>query len=71
MPIMNGYEATAEIRKYPRHAQLPIIALSASVTDDDKQRSLAAGMNDFIAKPININELLSTLQHYLIWQPES
>jgi PAS domain S-box-containing protein len=65
MPNMNGYEATAEIRKLSRHAQLPVIALSASVTDEDRQRCLAAGMNDFIGKPININELLSTLKQCL------
>ena len=65
MPIMNGFEAATEIRKRPRYAQLPVIALSASVTDEDRQRSLAAGMNDFIAKPINTNTLLSTLKQYL------
>jgi len=65
MPIMNGYEASTEIRKHPRYAQLPVIALSASVTDEDKQHCLIAGMNGFIAKPINVNELLSTLKKYL------
>jgi len=65
MPIMNGYEATIEIRKRPNYAQLPVIALSASVTDEDRQRSLAAGINDFVSKPINVNELVSTLQLWL------
>ena len=65
MPIMNGYEATAEIRKRPHYAQLPVIAVSASVTDEDKQNCLAAGMNDFIPKPINTNTLLNTLKQYL------
>jgi len=65
MPIMNGYEASAEIRKHLRYAQLPVIALSASVTDEDKRRCLIAGMNDFVAKPINVKELLSTLKKYL------
>ena len=65
MPIMNGYEATTEIRKRPQYAQLPVIALSASITDEDRQRSLAVGMNDFIGKPINVNELVSTLKLWL------
>jgi len=65
MPIMNGYEATAEIRKRPQYAQLPVIALSASITEEDRQQSLAVGMNDFIGKPINVNGLLSTLELWL------
>ena len=71
MPIMNGYEASTEIRKNPRYAQLPVIALSASVTEEDRQRSLAAGMNDFISKPINVNTLLSTVQKWLNREPLS
>jgi len=65
MPIMNGYEATTEIRKLARHAQLPVIALSASVTDEDRKRSLAVGMNDFIGKPISSNGLLSILEQWI------
>jgi PAS domain S-box-containing protein len=65
MPIMNGYETTAEIRKRPHYAQLPVIALSASITEEDRQQSLAVGMNDFIGKPINVNELVSTLKLWL------
>ena len=65
MPVMNGYQATTEIHKNPHYAKLPVIALSASVTDEERQRSLAAGMNDFVGKPINVNELLSTLVQWL------
>jgi PAS domain S-box-containing protein len=65
MPTMNGYEATIEIRKQARYAQLPVIALSASVTDEEKQSCLAAGMNDFVGKPINKLELLATLKQWL------
>ena len=65
MPIMNGYETTAEIRKRPQYAQLPVIALSASITEEDRQQSLAVGMNDFIGKPIKVNALLSTLELWL------
>jgi len=65
MPSMNGYEATLEIRKQARYAELPVITLSASVTDEEKRRCLATGMNDFIAKPINKVELLATLERWL------
>ena len=61
MPVMNGYEATLEIRKQLRFEKLPVITLSAGVTDEEKRASLAAGMNDFVSKPINKVELLATL----------
>lgn len=65
MPIMNGYEATELIRKmYPKD-NIPIIALSANAFAEDKVASLAAGMNDHIAKPININDLLVCLGKYI------
>jgi len=66
MPNMNGYEATTEIRKQARYALLPVIALSASVTDENKRRCLATGMNDFAGKPIKTKELLPILQQWLI-----
>ncbi len=65
MPAMNGFEATLEIRKQARYAQLPVIALSAGVTDEEKQSCQDAGMNDFVAKPINKVELLATLERWL------
>jgi len=65
MPAMNGFEATLEIRKQARYAQLPVIALSAGVTDEEKQSCLSVGMNDFVAKPINKVELLATLERWL------
>jgi CheY-like chemotaxis protein len=65
MPNMDGFEITLEIRKQTRYAQLPIIAFSTSVTEKDRQRCLAVGMNDFISKPINVHELLSILTLYL------
>jgi PAS domain S-box-containing protein len=65
MPIMNGYEATTQIRELPNYAKLPVIALSTSSTDEDIQRCLAAGMTDFIGKPVNASVLLSTLKKYL------
>jgi len=65
MPIMNGFETILEIRKQARFAELPVIALSAGVTKEEKQRYLDVGMNDFIAKPINKLELLATLERWL------
>ena len=65
MPRMNGYEATLAIRKQNCYAQLPVITLSASVTDEEKQRCLTTGMNAFVGKPINKIELLTTLEQWL------
>ncbi len=65
MPVMDGYEATLAIRNLARYAQLPIITISASVTDEAKRRCLATGMNDFVSKPINKIELLTTLERWL------
>ena len=67
MPIMNGYDATRAIRALDREdiEQLPIIALSANALDEDRRMSLEAGMNAHLAKPINVTDLLSTLEHYL------
>ena len=64
MPLMDGFVATIEIRKLEQFASLPIIALTATVTDEAKQRCENIGMNDFIAKPINVNELITKLKHW-------
>jgi len=65
MPTMNGYEATKAIRALYPTSDLPIIALSANAFAEDTAASLAAGMNDHIAKPINIKELFDILARYL------
>ena len=65
MPVMNGYEATRAIRAMYPNAKLPIIALSANAFAEDKAASLAAGMDDHVAKPINIKELFDALGKYL------
>jgi len=64
MPIMDGYQATREIRKDPQFSELPIIAMTAHAMTGDKEKSLEAGMNYHVTKPINPKELFSTL---LIW----
>ena len=61
MPEMDGYQATAKIRADARFATLPIIAMTAHATMEEKQRCLAAGMNDHISKPIDPDALFETV----------
>jgi PAS domain S-box-containing protein len=65
MPIMDGYEATRVIRRDPRRHDLPIIAMTAHAMAGDKAKSLAAGMNDHVTKPIDPDELYRTLGQYI------
>jgi signal transduction histidine kinase/CheY-like chemotaxis protein len=66
MPEMDGYEAMREIRRRAGLQKLPIIALTARAMQDDHDRCLAAGANDYIAKPIDIEQLLSLMR---VWMP--
>ena len=67
MPVMNGYDATRKIRRMgdPKKANIPIVAMTANAFSEDRQAALDAGMNDHIAKPIDMNILVSTLRKYL------
>lgn len=66
MPNMDGIEATRRIRAMQgRAAKVPIIAMTANAFTEDRVRCMEAGMNDFIAKPININSLLDHLVHWV------
>ena len=65
MPEMDGLEAASRLRAQPRFAKLPIIAMTAHAMSDDRQKSLAVGMNAHITKPIDSIELFSTLAHWL------
>ena len=67
MPEMDGYEATALIRQDPRWKKLPIIAVTAKAMKDDQERCLEAGANDYLAKPIELDRLLSLIR---VWLPQ-
>src|SRR5690606_15040481 len=62
MPEMDGYDATIEIRKFD--TTTPIIALTASATLDTKDKTFEVGMNDYISKPFNPNELYNKIKRY-------
>ena len=67
MPVMNGYDAAKKIRRMedPQKAGIPIIAMTANAFSEDRQAALDAGMNDHVAKPINMNILVPTIRKYL------
>ena len=66
MPYMNGYEATKAIRSMYPNDKIPIIALSANAFEEDRVKSLEAGMNAHIAKPINVEELVRVLSEMIV-----
>ncbi|MBK5418561.1 response regulator [Pseudomonas sp. TH31] len=67
MPEMDGFEATTLIRQDPRWRKLPIIAVTAKAMKDDQERCLAAGSNDYLAKPIDLDRLFSLIR---VWLPK-
>ncbi len=67
MPEMDGYTAMREIRKRPEWRRLPIIALTAKAMKDDQEKCLAAGANDYISKPLDVEKLLSLVR---VWMPK-
>ncbi|TMB19734.1 MAG: response regulator, partial [Deltaproteobacteria bacterium] len=67
MPEMDGLTAMREIRRNPQWQKLPIIALTAKAMKDDQEKCLAAGANDYIAKPLDVDKLLSLVR---VWMPK-
>jgi CheY-like chemotaxis protein len=65
MPEMDGYEAMRQIRGVQKFTKLPIIALTAKAMKDDKQKCIDAGASDYIAKPVDIERLLSLMRIWL------
>jgi len=65
MPVMDGYAATRELRGHRKWRDLPVIAMTADAMVGDREKVLAAGMNDYIAKPINVNEMFATLARWI------
>jgi len=64
MPVMDGLQATRAIRRLPRHATTPIIAMTADAFADDKARCMAAGMSDYVAKPFEPDDLLALIRKW-------
>ena len=72
MPVMDGFEATRRLRAQPVFADLPILAMTANAMTGDREKCLAAGMNDHIAKPIDVNQLFLALHRWVkVSQPQA
>ena len=69
MPVVDGFEATRRIREMPGGKRVPIVALTASVTEQDRKRCMDAGMNDSLAKPIRLDRLRSTIDRWVHLKP--
>ena len=65
MPEMDGYETMGVIRQNPEFKQLPILALTAKAMKGDREKCLQAGASDYIAKPVNTDQLLSLMRVWL------
>ncbi len=69
MPVMDGYEATRTLRRDPRWHKLPVIAMTANAMAGDRDKVLAAGMNDHIAKPIDVDLMFAILARWIAPPP--
>lgn len=65
MPDMDGYEAISSLRTNPLTASLPIVAVTAQAMPGDREKCLAAGADDYVSKPVNVDLLLNIIDHHL------
>jgi len=65
LPVLDGYEATRQIKSSPATRSIPVIALSAHAMADDRDRALAAGCDDFDTKPVDLDRLLRKIEALL------
>ena len=65
MPTVNGFEASRRLRANPRFDSVPIIALTAFAMPGDRERCLAAGMNEYLSKPVKLKELVQLIEKFL------
>jgi len=66
MPLRSGYEVLVELRKDPRHAEVPIIAITASAMQGDREKALAAGFTGYMAKPVALVHLREEVRRLLL-----
>ena len=66
MPVMDGYTATQKIRQNPEFGKLPVLAMTAHAMVGDRQKSLNAGMNDYISKPLNVDKMFMTMARWIV-----
>jgi CheY-like chemotaxis protein len=66
MPVVDGYAATEQIRARESGRRIPIVALTAHALAEDRTRCLQVGMDDFITKPVGLDDLRSVLERYVV-----
>lgn len=65
MPDMDGFQAITEIKKLKDFSSIPIITITAQAMPGDREKCIEAGANDYLSKPVNIDQLMALIQHYM------